>query len=176
MISVPIVAHDRRNQSYVKTPEWMVAIGDMMSSSIEGFEGLCELFGWQAGLSRFTTGNISTNLHSSATVAYSDLVMVVPMGESYPKLKNSLAIGKKIDKITILRLGNINGVKLIIQEIVFEICRLQYVLQNLDQVVVCSQIQRCTDTVEKFDNNGEKKGHVVSCINIADGMHGLEDN
>jgi len=60
----------------VKSPEWMVKIDDLTKSNVEGFDDHTELFGWYGESSRFTTGDISNNLFTSATLKHSDLIIL----------------------------------------------------------------------------------------------------
>lgn len=151
----------------VKSPEWMVSIDADLKSTIEKFETFSELFGWHAESGRFTTGDASGQLHTSSTLTHSDLVIQIANGGYSTVLEGKMNKGVKIDKITIVRLGNIQDVKVKLQEIVYEVCRIQKFQQELDRIWLFITITKRTNTVFDYKQDGGAAGQTVTSVDYS---------
>ena len=68
----------------VRTPEWMLCIGDLLKSNVEGFENHAQLFSWKGASKRRTTGDLGNLLFTSATLGHSLLELEIPNGSYAP--------------------------------------------------------------------------------------------
>lgn len=166
-IRVPIVNQDDRIPSFSRSPEWMVKMDDLLNSSVENFAEYAEVFGWSGTMSRNTSPYLSSDLHTTSTLVHTDLAIIIPMSGYAAKLNMRMAKGMKISKITLVRLGNIEDVKQIIQQIDFEICRIQSIQQSIDQLSLTIQVQKRTDTVNVYKQDGSNSGKVVSTVDFS---------
>lgn len=155
------------NEGGVKSPEWMVSIDGHLKSTIEGFETCAELFAWHGESSRFTTGDVSGQLFTSATLKHSDLVLQISNGGHGPELEQKMNKGILLEKITIVRLGNVQQVKVKLQEILYETSRLQKFQQELDRIWLFFTITKRTNTVFVYDNLGTSQGQMVSMVDYS---------
>lgn len=72
--------NEQNDDITVRSPEWIIKIDKLLSSNLTGFEDYSELFGWNEESSRFTPGNLSNQLMSSATLKHSGLMILIPNG------------------------------------------------------------------------------------------------
>ena len=151
----------------VKAPEWMVKMDDLMKSEVADFNDHAELFGWYAESSRFTTGDISNNLFTSATLKHSDLILLLPNGGYSAQLETRMNTGTEVDSLTIVRLGNIKALKVKLQTIVYTNCRIQTFQQQLDRLILQLSVTTKENTIFVYDVNGESKGQVVSKVDYS---------
>lgn len=154
------------NPDGVKSPEWMIKIDDLMKSDVDGFNDHCELFGWHGESSRFTTGDISNNLFTSATLKHSDLVILIPNGGYAATLETNMNTGVPINP-TIVRLGNIKATKVMIQKIDYTNCFIQSFQQQLDRLILRLSVTTKTNTIFVYDNTGQNQGQVVSTVDYS---------
>ncbi len=151
----------------VKSPEWMIKIDDMLQSEVENFNDYCELFGWYGESSRLTTGDISNQLFTSATLKHSDLVVMIPNGSHAAQLESKMNLGVPLDLVQVVRLGNIKSTKVKLQVIDYTNCWIQSFQQQLDRLVLFLSISAKTNTVFVYDINGNNKGQMVSKVDYA---------
>lgn len=151
----------------VKSPEWMLKIDDLLSSSVKDYTDHCELFGWYGESSRLTTSDVSGSLFTSATLKHTDLVLIVPNGAHGAQLESKMNLGIPLKTVQIVRLGNIKQVKVKLQLIEFGTCRVQSFQQQLDRIVLFLSISSKTNTVFVYDQDGSNKGQMVSKADYA---------
>lgn len=151
----------------VKSPEWMIKMDDLLESDVEDFNDYAELFGWHAESSRFTTGDISNSLFTSATLRHSDLTVLIPNGGFSAKLESKMNLGDPIQELTIVRLGNIRATKVKLQTVVYTICRIQSFQQQLDRLFLQMTVTTKENTIFVFDIDGQNKGQVVSRVDYS---------
>lgn len=168
--SIPTVPPTVRESGQVTTPEWMISIDDLLSSSVKGFEEYCELYGWYSEHSRESKGNVTGDLVSNAAVKQSDVIVIIPMGIYIPTIDNIMTNGKVLDKITIVRIANNEALKVPIQIIDFAACQVSKIQQRLEDAVITFRPVKRTNTVIKYDpENGNKVGQTVSEFDYSKG-------
>jgi hypothetical protein len=146
----------------VRSPEWMIKIDALLSSNLEGFEDYAELFGWNEESSRFTPGNLSNQLLSSATLKHSGLTILISNGGHSANIELKMNRGIPLDLIEIVRLGNIKDVKVKLQVLEYSACWIQTFQQELDRIIVSCSISKKKNTIYVYDNSGASKGQIVS--------------
>ncbi len=155
------------NTGGVKSPEWMVQMDDILASDVDDYNDYAELFGWYAESSRFTTGDISNSLFTSATLKHSDLVVLLPNGGFSAILETRMNTGTPVDQLTIVRLGNIKAMKVELQTIVYSNCRIQSFQQQLDRLILQMSVTSKVNTIFVYDNDGQSQGQVVSSVDYS---------
>jgi hypothetical protein len=168
-IMVPVVNQGSDVPSYSRSPEWMIKIGDKSpkGSNVTGKETYVEVFGWSGAVSRSSSPNLGGQHHSTATLIHTDLVVIIPMGGYVAQITNAMANGEVIPQIDLERLANIEKVLQVVQTIVFKVCRIQSVKQQIEQAVITIQIQQRTDTIKVYGQDGKAAGQVVSDIDFS---------
>ena len=151
----------------VKSPEWMILIDDLLKSDVDGFNDHCELFGWYGESSRLTTGDVSNQLFTSATLKHTDLTLLLPNGGHGAQLESKMNLGIPLANIEIVRLGNIKSTKVKLQTIAYTDCRIQTFQQQLDRIVLNLIVSTKTNTVFVYDNAGTNKGQMVSKVDYS---------
>lgn len=166
-IATTDVDNPEDNPDGVKSPEWMIKIDELTKSDVDGFNGHSELFGWHGESSRFTTGDISNSLFTSATLKHSDLVILIPNGGYSATLETNMNTGTPIKTLTIVRLGNIKATKVIMQQIDYTNCFIQTFQQQLDRIILRLTVTTKTNTIFVYDNTGQNQGQVVSTVDYS---------
>lgn len=161
-IQVPIVNPAIDHSGRVATPEWMIAIDDLLSSTVEGFDKACELLGWYAEAGRITTGNTANQLFTTATVQHSNVVIVIPNGIFGPTIEVKMNTGANLALIKISRIANITDQRVPLQEIEYTNCKIETIQQQLDRLVVTFRPETRQNTVYKYKQDGSKEGQAVS--------------
>lgn len=142
----------------IRSPEWMVKIDDLTLSDIEGFQNYVELFGWQ-GESTCLSGNAN---FSSSTLAHTDLVLIIPFGTHSARIETKMNRCEILDTIQIVRLGNVKDTKVLLQQLEFNMCKIQRCQQQLDRMIVHVKISIKTNIIFAYDQLGLCTGQVVS--------------
>lgn len=174
--------NSNNEQRGVKSPEWMVKIDDLLFSQVAKFNDYCELFGWHAESSRFTNGDVSNELFTSATIRHSDVILIIPNGGYSASLQTYMNRGQVIGEMYIVRLGNVGEMKVVLQQIKFETVRVQSFQQQLDRVIIHTQVLTKTDTHFIYDYTGQIRGQMVTAAHYGfnevdgDGSEGGDDS
>jgi len=155
------------NPGGVKSPEWMIQMDDVLASDVDSYNDYAELFGWHAESSRFTTGDISNSLFTSATLKHSDLIVMIPNAGYSAVLETRMNTGTPVELLTIVRLGNIKALKVKLQTIVYNICRIQSFQQQLDRLILQMGVTSKVNTIFVYDQDGQNQGQVVSSVDYS---------
>ncbi|MDR2464487.1 MAG: hypothetical protein LBD36_02685 [Holosporales bacterium] len=153
----------------VRSPEWIIKIDDLLSSQLGGFEDYSELFGWNEESSRLTPGNLSNQLMSSASLKHSGLTILIPNGGHSAQIELKMNRGIPLNLIEIVRLGNIQEVKIKLQVLEYKNCWIQSFQQQLDRIIVTLSISSKKNTVYIYDSTGANKGQMVSEVSYIQG-------
>lgn len=151
----------------VKSPEWMVKIGVLTSSTIVGFLDYAPLFGWYGEASRITAGDVGGPLQTTAKLKHSDLVLILGNGGFATSLESSMNKGYPIDSVKIVRLGNIQGTTVKLQTTEYGNCMIQSFQQQLDRLVLHLSVTTKTNTVLVYNNLGVCAGQMVSSVDYS---------
>ena len=155
------------NSSGVRSPEWMVQMDAFLSSSVNGYTNYCELFGWYGESSRYTAGDVSSSLFTSATLRHTDLVIVIPNGGYAAILESIMNSGTVIQNVSIARLGIIATQIVTLQTLKYTTCRIQKFNQQLDQLVVEMSILTKENTIFVYGQDGTSQGQMVSQVDYS---------
>ncbi len=151
----------------VKSPEWMIKMDKILESKVADFEDYAELFGWFAQSARYTSSDIGNNLFTSATLRHSDVRIIIPNGGYAAKLENKMNLGEDIDEMIIVRLGNIKAVKIPLQIITYEVCRIQSFQQELDRLILSLNITKKQNVVFSYGQDGDPLGQTASEVDYS---------
>lgn len=160
--SIPMVDPNIRHTGRVTTPEWMIQIDDLLSSTIENFEDYGELYGWYAEQARLTQGNTGSQLITTAAAQHSNVLIVLPAGIFIPTLETKMNTGANIALIKIVRLANVGDLKVSLQEIEFTNCKIETMQQQLDEIIISFRPESRQNTIIKYKQDGSKEGQAVS--------------
>ncbi|MDR1207984.1 MAG: hypothetical protein LBJ89_01380 [Holosporales bacterium] len=182
-----------------RTPEWMVSFSTLSEamlagtaamflglgsriltmffdkiqaySSVHKMSGFTELFGWNAELHRYVSGDVSASLMSSASIYHSPLVLIIPSGSFAATAEEAMYKGSLIDCITIVRLGYVDGIFHILQTVVFNYCRIIRFQQQLDRLILhCSMLRKLT-MMTVFSQDGSIAGFAVGEVDLRKNEH-----
>lgn len=167
--SIPMVDPGIRHTGNVTTPEWMIQIDDLLSSTIENFEGFSELYGWYAEQGRLTKGRTANQLFSTAAVQHSNVLIVLPAGIFIPTLETKMNSGANIALIKIVRLANVGDLKVSLQEIEYTNCKIDSMQQQLDEIIISFRPETRQNTIIKYKQDGSKEGQAVSKFDYTTG-------
>lgn len=160
---------DQGDDITVRSPEWMIKIENLLSSNLAGYEDYAELFGWNEESSRFTPGNLSNQLLSSATLKHSGLMILIPNGGHSAQIELKMNRGIPLKMIQIVRLGNIQNTKVKLQTLDYTECWIQSFQQQLDRIIVTVSVSTKKNTVYIYDSKGGNKGQIVSEVDYVKG-------
>ncbi len=161
--------NEQNDDITVRSPEWIIKIDKLLSSNLTGFEDYSELFGWNEESSRFTPGNLSNQLMSSATLKHSGLMILIPNGGHSAHIELKMNRGVPLEVINIVRLGNIQDAKVKLQLLEYHQCWIQSFQQQLDRIIVTLSVSSKKNTIYVYDNNGTNKGQIVSEVDYVQG-------
>lgn len=153
----------------VHSPEWLVKIDNLLSSTLDGYQDFTEIFGWQEESSRFTSGNLSNQLLGSATLKHSGLILLIPNGGHSAQIELKMNRGVPLDIVQIVRLGNIRDVKVKLQLLEYRSCWIQAFQQQLDRVILTLSVSYKKNTIYIYDQSGGNKGQMVSEVDYVKG-------
>lgn len=176
-INIPIHAPSIQHLSHVSTPEWMVMIDSLLSSSIEGtplgtganLKKCTELLGWYSEQARLTQGNTANQLFSTAAVQHSSVIIVIPTGDYIASLETKMYTGANIAAIKLIRLANITDLKVPLQYITYTNCRIESTQQQLDKFILSFRPEKRQNTIVQYHQDGTKKGNNVSYFDYTTG-------
>ena len=166
---IPMVDSDIRQMNHITTPEWMIQIDDLLSSTIEKFEKFSELYGWSAEQGRLTKGHTSNNLFSTAAVQHSNVRIVLSAGIFIPTLDTKMNTGANISLIKIVRLANVGDMKVSLQEIEYKNCKIESMEQQLDHLIISFRPETRQNKIIKYKQDGSKEGQAVSKFDYTKG-------
>ena len=153
--------------SGVRTPEWMLNIGDLLKSSVDGFEDHAQLFTWKGASKRKTTGDLANLLFTSATLGHSLLELEIPNGSYAPVLETKMNTGEHLELVTIVRLGNAKALKVKLQTIAYGNCRIGSFEQTADRLFLELYVTTRENTVFEFGQDGVSVGQTVSKVDYS---------
>ena len=168
-VSIPVVDPNIKHTGSIASPEWMIKIDDLLTSTIDGFEGYCELYGWFAEQARLTKGNTVGQLFSTSAVQHSNILVVVPNGMYLPLLETKMNSGSNISMVRIVRLSNITDYLLPVQEIEYQNCKVDSIQQKLDEIILSIRPETRTNIVTQYGQDGGKLGQNVSRFDYTKG-------
>lgn len=164
---VPTVEADDGAVNSIKSPEWMVQIGNLTQSTIVGYLTYAPLFGWYGESSRITAGDVGGPLQTSAQLKHSDLVLILGNGGYATSLESAMNKGSPLSLVTIVRLGNIQGATVPLQTTAYGNCMIQSFQQQLDRLVLHLSVTTKTNTVLVYNNLGVCAGQMVSSVDYS---------
>lgn len=157
------------------TPEWMVSIDNICKSTIENYIEYITLHGWHCGSSHYVNGNLAGAFYPDIGNHSSTLVIIIPNGQHGPKIEQLLYSGKVIKQVTIVRLGWTEGRNEKLQQITFGDVRIIGYQQNVQYLVIYSQITSKENDIQIFkQQDGVAAGHKVSSIDYRTNKLGMK--
>lgn len=156
----------------IKTPDSLVDLDGLFSSTVKGFEKYGILFKIEHETSREVSGDVSGTLDSRAEVRASPVKIWIKSGTYDPIIEQHMNEGKPFKKMAILKLINANGANQIKSTLTFENvmivnCKPDLTIQHRGQEVdgiICIELRfsKKTNQVVEYDQSGTKKGQNVS--------------
>jgi len=167
--SIPIVTPQIKHTNNVSTPEWMILMDTYLSSTVKKFELYTELYGWHAEHARLTKGRVAGQLFSTAAAQHSDVLVVLPAGIYIPTLETKMNSGTNIKGIVIVRIGNIGNQNLKLQTIAYTNCKIEWIQQQLDELIISFRPTNRLSTIYKYNQAGRHQGQSVSFFDYTTG-------
>lgn len=152
------IVPSERYENASKTPEFMVRLDDIASSTVEGYEDYVQLFHFAYEINRFTNPNVADQLYTSGRVSIEDPLMVLPNGYFSPVLQMKLMRGDLIEEVHVKRLANIFETNVCVQEIIFTDVYLQRCLPKYDTVIFTFRPETFENIVYTYDQKGQLQG------------------
>lgn len=156
----------------IKTPDNLVDLDGLFSSTVKGFEKYGVLFRVELESSREVSGDVSSTLDSRAEVRASNIKIWIKSGTYDPIIEQHMNEGKPFKKMTILTLINANGANqvkgtLTLENVMIVKCQpylsIEYRGEEVDGVIcVECRFSKKTNQVAEFGQDGTKKGQNVS--------------
>ena len=176
-IGIPQHSPQIVHTSHVSTPEWMVMIDDLLSSTIDGapdgtdadLTQCVELLGWYSEQARLTKGNTANQLFSTSAVQHSSVLIAIPIGDYVASLETKMYSGSNIAAIKLIRLANITDLKVAIQYITYTNCRIESTQQQLDKFILSFRPETRQNTIVQYNQDGTAKGNNVSYFDYTTG-------
>ncbi|MDR0625027.1 MAG: hypothetical protein LBF72_01060 [Holosporales bacterium] len=148
--------------------EWLVSVGKLCCSEIQGFEDFIPLLEWQSHASL----SASDDLAGSAAIgplSSSGVTFVVPNGEHGPKIEQQLYSGKFVEQMIVARVAW-NGEETVpLQKTTFSKVRIIELCQNIRYLTITAKIAGKESDFQDFDHEGKAKGHKVNSFDFSVG-------
>lgn len=156
----------------IKTPDSLVDLDGLFSSTVKGFEKYGILFKIEHETSREVSGDVSGTLDSRAEVKASPVKIWIKSGTYDPTIEQHMNEGKPFKKMTVIKLTNANGANQVKSTLTFEnvmIIRCQpdltipYRGADVDGII-CVEVRfsKKKNEIAEFLQDGMKKGNNVS--------------
>lgn len=156
----------------IKTPDNLVDLDGLFSSTVKGFEQYGILFKIEHETSRQVSGDVSSTLDSKAEVRASPVKIWIKSGTYDPIIEQHMNEGKPFKKMTVLKLINANGANQVKSTLTFENVMITRCIPDLTlpyrgadvDGVICVEVRfsKKTNQVSEFTQDGTKKGQNVS--------------
>jgi hypothetical protein len=156
----------------IKTPDSLVDLDGLFSSTVKGFEKYGILFKIEHETSREVSGDVSGTLDSRAEVKASPVKIWIKSGTYDPTIEQHMNEGKPFKKMTVLKLINANGANQVKSTLTFENVMITRVQPDLTipyrgndvEGIVCVELRfsKRKNEVAEFVQDGTKKGQNVS--------------
>lgn len=160
-IAIPLTASTLDNPNGVTTPEWMVQMDSLLSSTVDGYTQYSQLFGWIGQETRFTQGETVNQLRSTSAVSHSNVFTLLPKGPYLPPLQTKRESGDNIQNIRIVRLANIKNMRVVLEENLFLNSKVELVEQALDKFVLAFRPTSGKTTIYQYEQDGKLKGQTA---------------
>jgi hypothetical protein len=143
-----------------RTSNWIIQCAGIFSSEINGFEDAATCYRVNRGIVRKATVNSNGQQFGDGQIVVRNIEVWMPYSNWGPLIQQHLYEGKKIDKIVIIRLININGTNVVIQELTCEVCMFVQYDQNNDLIWFAFCSAKITDLNKAFDHDGNPVGNI----------------
>lgn len=141
-----------------KSPKYVVKCGDFFSSTMDGLED-CAPCDWiKTGGSRITKFDSSGRINGDTVITGKDPIIRMQYGPWAPVLQQCMYQGTTLDEVGIYRLTDINGDKVIIQELHYYTCLIKTYDQEADKILFTFCFKILEDLQIAFDQEGNKLG------------------
>lgn len=162
---MPESDHQIRHDRTIHTPEWMIRMDGILSSTVKDYEQYAELQGVFFEASRSTLGRISNQLFTSGAMQHSDIVVKVPTGAYIADLKVKMNDGSTIQEVSIVQLGHKGDQRVKFLEIVHKNCKIQSYQMQMTAVLITYRFEEETLTGTQHNQAGEEQGKRQSVTN-----------
>lgn len=152
-----------KQKNAIHTPNWLVRFEGLTASN-HGFDDKAvQLFRWFAESERTTTGASAHDLKADGSMRHTNVEVTIPIGPYSPSMELYMNQGKKVPKIIIDRMGNLNQENLVMQEIEYDDCTIERINQQGDLMNISFRFTKRIHSVFVYDQyTGQKQGQTVS--------------
>ncbi|MDR3179978.1 MAG: hypothetical protein LBT70_03705 [Holosporaceae bacterium] len=142
------------------TPQMLIVCEDFFECDVDGFtDNATPCLWFDIGCCRLITNDSTGELSGDGRVIAQDPVVCMKYGSWAPIIQEYLYSGKNVPKIGLRRLSSINGTKVIIQEVNYEICLMKTYRQKDDTIEFTFSAITVEDINILYDNTGTKIGN-----------------
>lgn len=154
--AVPII-----RPSGTASPEFMIKMDKVLSSTIKDNEGFAELLWYHSVEERMTAGHASNDLRGTSTVVHSLLVVHLLTDAWVPVLRQKMRSGDNIEEITINRMANIakGAENTKTYTITYTDSKIDRIEEFPDRVILSIRVKTRTDQAWEIHQDGTKKGN-----------------
>lgn len=164
---IPIVPKKNGAGGAPQSPSWMVKIDSLFDGgAIEGYENYINLLGLYSE-SGCQVGDVNGAIQTASTLQHSELIIMIPNGEYVAMLETKMNTGSPLQEICIVWLGHIRKI-VMLQQVVYNGCRLQTIQQQLDKVILHLKVSSRTNTMFSYNQEtGISRGQTVSKVDYS---------
>lgn len=139
-------------------PDFVIKIGDMTSSTLEGFEEYCPALAHRYAIGRKISSESTGNFVNSGSIKGSYLKVVVSAASIKSGVGVALMKGTSIPEIELVRLVVVDGAKKDIRRIKFVKCQIVIMANKDDLCGLGFKYSSLTVTNIQYDQEGNKQG------------------
>ncbi|GHT91646.1 hypothetical protein FACS1894122_04380 [Alphaproteobacteria bacterium] len=159
------------------SPQYIIVCKDFFMSEIDGegdtvngdqnefSKNSTPCLSFDVGSSRLITNNSTGEINGDGRIVCDDPTVCMRYGSWAPKLQTALYEGTMISAIGIRRFSCIQGVKVIVQSLDYELCCIKTYRQQDDTIMFSFSALITQDVTTLIDPSGQKVGNVGSRFN-----------
>lgn len=137
------------------TSSFLVKLGDMLSSTVDGYDDYAPLLWFNSTEERVSSGKSAGDFKPSATLVHSLIELHVPTDSYMPTLRQSLRDNSNIPEMKIVRLGHTDGSSNTeLYSSTFGDCKLEAIEEFPDKLVLHVRIFTREDESMAIDTTG----------------------
>lgn len=144
------------------TPQWMIKCDDFFDSDVEGFDADSTPCLWvKLGASRSTSYDSGGEMTGDGRITSKSVIVSMKYGSWAPLIQQYMYEGKNVKALSLIRFSNIEGTKVIIQQIDYTTCKIERYVQDGDIITFAFNFTKVVDTNTAYGADGTKIGNTA---------------
>lgn len=158
-------ASQKENMADKPDYKWLISADKIFESSINGYKEYAPFISVEFSVSRFSLFNGKKS--SDSTICAKDVKIKMLPSRFCAQIQENLASAKEVGKITLKRVGQINGALEAFETKEFEKCIIQSFERLEDVAVFTFRCIKYSDSYQDFKKDGTKSGNASTKLDLS---------